>query len=164
MTARDEVESILSERGPATVAEIAEALSNVYTPHTVSVAVARLKKAGTVVRTGDKVQGDRGRPAEVVALNRELERARNKKTMLDRYYVPPHAATAGTEWDGTIFMDGAAMRERELLPPLDAERSDGDVFQPEGERVVSGRYAEWVYVTSPKPSVWQRVKRLFGVG
>lgn len=134
MTARDEVESILSERGPATVAEIAEALSNVYTPHTVSVAVARLKKAGTVVLTGDKVQGGRGRPAEVVAINRELERARNR-------------------------------REAEENLRQAAERvKAGNRLYPEGERVVSGRYAEWVYVTSPKPSVWQRVKRLFGVG
>jgi len=130
MTARDDVESILSERGPATVAEIAEALSNVYTPHTVSVAVANLKKSGTVVLTGDKVQGDRGRPAEVVALNRELERARNKK------------------------------QAEEILRQADEYvRATSSKWPP----VMDFDYP-WPKRNPFRVSVWQRVKRLFGVG
>lgn len=134
MTARDEVESILSERGPATVAEIAEALSNIYTPHTVSVAVARLKKAGTVVLTGDKVQGGRGRPAEVVALNRELERARSKREALSKW-------TQTSRTDDTLTYTAWVK----------------DADSPWGSISVS-------VPNTLKPSVWQRVKRLFGVG
>lgn len=150
MTARDEVESILSERGPATVAEIAEALSNVYTPHTVSVAVARLKKAGIVVLTGDKVQGDRGRPAEVVALNRELERARNKREAEENLRQAAERVKAGNR----------------LYIPLHAAGTDHTAENAAYYAIMdSSRWEVTAFVdAAPKPSVWQRVKRLFGVG
>lgn len=97
MTAKDMVIEFLDERGPASTSEIAQALSEAYGYGTVKDAVRILKKKGSVVDTGERYQGSAGRPEHIVALKRELERARSKTKAERVYYAANRGGNHRTE-------------------------------------------------------------------
>lgn len=75
MTATERVITYLGEHGPAPTSEIAQALSDHYGVRTVQRTVADLKRKGAVVDTGER-RKTATKPEHIVALERELERAR----------------------------------------------------------------------------------------
>jgi DNA-binding IclR family transcriptional regulator len=91
MSAPDSVIDFLAERGPAPAAEIARALSDQYGYNTVRNAVGVLKRRGLVVDTGER-ESSGGRARQIVALERELERARRSGVALEAYRSDPKEA------------------------------------------------------------------------
>lgn len=75
MTATERVITYLGEHGPAPTSEIVQALSDQYGVRTVQRTVADLKRKGAVVDTGER-RKTATKPEHIIALDRELERAR----------------------------------------------------------------------------------------
>lgn len=80
MTATERVINYLSDHGPAPTSEIAQALSKEYGVGTVRRAVSELKRKGTLVDTGLRRKTPT-KPEHILALERELERAREAAAM-----------------------------------------------------------------------------------
>lgn len=85
MTATERVINYLSDHGPATTSEIAQALSKEYGVGTVRRAVSELKRKGTLVDTGLRHKTPT-KPEHILALARELERARASHNALMEHY------------------------------------------------------------------------------
>lgn len=83
MTATERVINYLSDHGPAPTSEIAQALSKEYGAGTVRRAVSELKRKGTLVDTGLRHKTPT-KPEHILALERELERARGRREYADR--------------------------------------------------------------------------------
>ena len=83
MTATERVINYLSDHGPAPTSEIAQALSKEYGVGAVRRAVSELKRKGTLVDTGLRHKTTT-KPEHILALGRELERARAGKQAVAR--------------------------------------------------------------------------------